>query len=173
MAPRGSRQKQMGVALPDDVRAQVEVAANKAGHSIAEEIRRRLERTFLDDTIDPETRKLTDTIALLAHLVKLQTRHSWFEHPAAASIMKHAIDERLARTKGGDGKAVFNPDELPPTEKRYAALLSDDPQIIGSVLAGIAHFLVVRERVFGKEIVKNMTEEETLKHLAELRGEDR
>jgi hypothetical protein len=154
------------VALPESVRAHVEAAANKAGHSIAEEIGRRLERTFRDDARDPDTRKLTDTIGLLAHLVKIQTGHSWFDHPGATSVMKFAIDSCLARTKGGDGKAVFGADELPPTEKRYLAVLSDDPQVMGSILAGIAHFWVVR-RAFGREIVRNMTEEEVRRQIAE------
>jgi hypothetical protein len=158
---------------PEDVRAQVEAAANNAGHSIAEEIRRRLERTFRHDAIDPKTCELTDAVALLAHLVKLQTGHTWFDHQAAASVLKHAIDTRLARVKGGDGKAVFDPSELPSTENRYLAVQSDDPQVVGSILAGVAHFLVLRERVFGREVVKNMTEEEARTYLVELRGEDR
>jgi hypothetical protein len=154
------------LALPEHVHALVEAAASKAGHSIAEELGRRLERTFRDDAIDLKTREITDMIGLLTHLVKIQTGHSWFDHPGAASIMKFAIDACLARTKGGDGKATFGPDELPPTEKRYLAVSSDDPQVMGSILAGIAYFWVVR-RAFGREIVRNLTEEEVRRQITE------
>jgi hypothetical protein len=155
------------LTLPEEVRRRVEKAARKAGHGITEEIGQRLERTLRNDAIDPETRKLTDTIGLLAHLVKIQTGHAWFSHPGAASVMKHAIDERLARTKGGSGEAVFGPDELPPNEKRYLGAISDDPRVMGSILAGVAHGLVLRERIFGKELIKNMSEEEVRRHVAE------
>lgn len=141
MAPRGSQQKQIGVALPDEVRARVEAAATKAGHSIAEEIRQRLERTFRDDAIDPKTRQLMLAILLLADFVEFQTGHNWFSHPAATSIMKLAIDARLARMKGGDGNAVFGQEELPPKENRWIA--SDDPRMMATVLDVILESKVI------------------------------
>ena len=48
----------MGVALPDDLREQLQRAADAAGHSVAAEIRQRVERTFSEDAIDPVMREL-------------------------------------------------------------------------------------------------------------------
>ena len=137
MAPRGSQQKQIGVALADAVRARVEAAANKAGHSIAEEIRQRLERTFVDDDVDPETQRMMNAIRFLAVLIKIQTGQNWYSNPAATSVMRHAIDALLVRLKGGDGEAEFLPDELPPKETRWLPL-PDDPRGMGVALAAAA-----------------------------------
>jgi hypothetical protein len=159
MAPRGSRQKQLAVALPEDIRARVEAAAGQSGHSLAEEIRQRLERTVEDDAIDPETRKLMEAVELLAQLVKIQTGHSWFDHPAATSVMKHAIDARLARMMGGDGEATFLPDELPPKEIRFLAAGSDDPRMMAVALNTIAEFdnaFGVKRRGLAKQVLNQV-----------------
>jgi hypothetical protein len=132
MTPRGSRQKQMGVALPDDIRAQVEAAAERAGHSIAEEIRQRLERTFQEDAIPAQTRVLMLEIKLLAGLIEIETGREWTSHPATTSVMKHAIDARLARMRGGDGNATFEPNELPPKADRL--IVSDDSRTMATML---------------------------------------
>jgi hypothetical protein len=123
------------LALLDELRARVEPAANRAGHSFPEEIRQRLERTFAEDAIDPETRKLMAAIGFLASLISGQTGHEWHSHPAAASVMKHAIDALLARYKGGDGKAEFLQDELPPRETR--SLAADNSREMGIAMAAV------------------------------------
>ena len=89
----------MGVALPDDLREQLQQAADAAGHSVAAEIRLRLEQSFRDDGIDPRTRLLMATINELAVLVKLQTSHHWFDHAAAGRVFRRMITARLARLK--------------------------------------------------------------------------
>src|SRR5215470_8246995 len=138
MASRGSQQKQIGVALSEAVRDALETAASNAGHSIAEEIRQRIERTFVEDAVAPETRKLTTAINLLADLIEAQTKHKWFENPAATSVMKHAIDALLGSLKGGDGEATFLQDDLPPKETRFLNTLPDDPRGMGATLATVA-----------------------------------
>jgi predicted transcriptional regulator len=123
------------LALLDEIRARVEPAANKSGHSFAEEIGERLERTFADDAIDAETRKFTNAIGFLAGLINGQTGHAWYSHPAAASVMKHAIDALLARFNGGDGKAEFLQEELPPKESR--SLIADNSREMGIAMATV------------------------------------
>jgi hypothetical protein len=135
---RPSVQRQIGVALPDEMRDLLENAAKGAGHSIAEEIRKRLERTFEEESIDEDTRNLLNAIKLLAYLILFQTGRSWHEHPAAASVMRHAIDARLLRYQGGDGEAQFSPDELPTRESRFIATLPDDPRTLGAALSTVA-----------------------------------
>jgi hypothetical protein len=75
----GGRQKQMGVALPGDLRAKLDAAAAESGISLAEEIRRRLERSFTQDadekTQDPKTRELANDVMWLADAITYQVRH--------------------------------------------------------------------------------------------------
>jgi hypothetical protein len=123
------------VSLPDEVRDRLESAAKNSGHSIAEEIRQRLERTFEEDSDTAETRQLLLEIQWLADLVAIHTGHEWFSHPASASVMKQAIDLRLAHTPGGDGTAEFGSDELPPNKGRLGGG-SNDPRMIAIGLDG-------------------------------------
>jgi hypothetical protein len=126
-------QRQIGVSLSDEVRDRLESAAKDSGRSIAEEIRQRLERTFEDDLDAPETRKLLLEIQWLVDLIAVHTGYDWFSHPAAASVMRQAIDLRLARTPGGDGTAAFAPGERPVGEALLAEG-SDDPRAISIAL---------------------------------------
>lgn len=125
--------KQMGVGLPELLRAQLERAAKDAGHSIAAEIRSRLERTFKEDADDQATRALAVAVVNFAALVRLQTGHAWHSHPAASRVMRQAIISRLARLKGGwEEEAAFAPGELPTA--RIFAPGSDDPREMGLAL---------------------------------------
>jgi hypothetical protein len=103
-----STKKTMGVALPDDLRKQLEQAAQAAGRSIAEEIRLRVKRTLQEDTVDPETRALMAAIRRLADLVQIQTGHSWYSHLGALVVLQHAIFYRLSRV---------GLDKIPPLER--------------------------------------------------------
>jgi hypothetical protein len=102
------QKKTMGVALPDDLRKQLEQAAQAAGWSIAEEIRWRVKRTFEEDALDPETRGLLAAIKRLADLVQIQTGHSWYRNLGALVVLQHAIFYRLSRV---------GLDKIPPLER--------------------------------------------------------
>src|SRR3974390_861528 len=84
MARGFPKARQLGVKLTDDLREQLEVARTKAGHSVGEEIRQRLERTFREDALDPlppgkrrdlvadpQTRELLAAIVRLADMVRV------------------------------------------------------------------------------------------------------
>jgi hypothetical protein len=103
--------KQIKVSIPDGVRDLLEAAATKAGRSLSEEARVRVEWTLEADGLDPETSKLTAMIERLAALVELQTGRPWHSHPACVHVLRDAIVARLERLKG-DGEAVLNLDEL-------------------------------------------------------------
>jgi hypothetical protein len=68
-------------------------------------------------------------------VAKGQTGYEWHSHPAATSVMKHAIDAQLARFKGGDGKAEFLQNELPPQESR--SLIADNSREMDIAMANV------------------------------------
>jgi hypothetical protein len=91
----------MGVALSDNLKAQLEQAAKAADHSIAEEIRRRLERSFEEDEepMEPHLRELLSMIVWLKVLVGEDAEHEWFDDPAALSVFERAIGYYFGRLK--------------------------------------------------------------------------
>jgi hypothetical protein len=133
--------KQMGVALGDALRAELEKSAAERGHSIAEEIRRRLDESYDYDAQDAPTRSLMDAIGRFAELVRLQTGRSWHEHPAANRVMRHAITSRLARLRP-PGEDEFNPNELP----RNRLVAADNTEAMGQGLEAIAMQTPIKKR---------------------------
>jgi hypothetical protein len=131
---RGPLKRQMGVALDPKLRARLEAASVTAGHSVASEIRRRLEQSFEAEGLDLPTRRLMAAIGELAVLVRLQTNHAWHSHPAANRVFRHALTARLARLKPS-GEPVFAPNELPTV--RLVAAGSDDPEAMGLALEAV------------------------------------
>jgi hypothetical protein len=126
------RKRQLGVALDDRLREQLDALAAQGGRSIADEIRQRVERTLEQDAIEAPTRTLMAAIERLAVLVGRQTGRPWHSHPVATRVLCHAIAARLARLRG-DGDAVFAPGELPAAR----LVTSDDPQTMGLGLEAI------------------------------------
>jgi hypothetical protein len=98
--------------LDENSIALLEREAEKAGRSLSEEIRMRLERSLQQDAIDPHTADMMKAVQDLAPLIKQQTGHVWHTHPAAVAVLKDALSARLERVAGG-ADAVFAPDELP------------------------------------------------------------
>ncbi len=132
-----SEEVRLRLVFVSEVRAWVEAAASKAGHSFAEEIKQRLQNSLAEDAIDPETRRLMNAVRFSASLIGIQTGHQWHSHPAATSVMKHAIDAQLVHLEGGDGESQFLPDELPTKESRWLPL-PDDSRGMGVALAAAA-----------------------------------
>lgn len=134
MMGRGPSKRQMGVGLPDDLRARLEAAA--AGrHSLAEEIRRRVERTFIEDALDPPLRALVGDIVELAELVRFDVAGDWHSDPGAHATFRSAvlalIDERKPK-----GPPIFGA----ARELLGAGISkSDDPDTIGRALVRHHH----------------------------------
>jgi hypothetical protein len=125
--PATGKQKQLTVSVNEEQRAALEAASAKAGHSVAEEIRRRLDRTlYEEDTFDPQTRKLAEDIRDFAHEIERITQLKWHAYPKAHEALAEAIKTWLAGMK-------------PPFAPSEAAsdLLwgQDDPQTVGRMLA--------------------------------------
>jgi hypothetical protein len=93
---RNPSKKQMGVGLPAELRERLEVASAGASHSLAEEIRRRVERTFKEDAGDPVTRELIAGILNLAETIRLDLGAAWHTYPAIHEAFAAAIAQRLA-----------------------------------------------------------------------------
>src|SRR5262245_14258787 len=95
---RGPSKRQMGVGLPDELRAQLEAAASAADQSLAEEIRQRVERSFAEDARDPVLRDLLDDVEQLVELVKFDVGEDWQSSAGAHAVFRSAvlalIDER-------------------------------------------------------------------------------
>jgi hypothetical protein len=125
--------KQLKVNLPDALRGQLEVASEAAGHSVAEEIRQRLEQTFKEGS-DQHTRALMLAIDNLDFLVRIQTGKAWHQHAGAARVFRTAIIKRLVRLLPKSGTAEFRPDELPQGKRLVE---SDDPETMGVGLEAI------------------------------------
>ena len=132
---RAPAKKQMGVALGDALKAELEVGATAHGHSVASEIRRRLDEGYEYDTAEKPTRALADMILHLATLVRLQTGQDWHSHPAANRVMRYAITAHLARLKP-PGDAAFKANELPSA--RLVTPGTDDPESMGLALEHVA-----------------------------------
>jgi hypothetical protein len=126
---RGPSKKQMGVGLPAELRERLEAASAGAGHSLAEEIRQRLERTFKEDTLDPVTRELITGIINLAETIRLDLGAAWYAYPAIHEAFAAAIAQRLAG---------YVPPSTPGAEAAVRDLLGaglshpqDSPETIG------------------------------------------
>jgi hypothetical protein len=129
--PSGEK-RQIPIAFSGMQRERLEVAAKQNGHSLAEEVRRRLERTFDQDDLDAPTRKLIAAIESLTTLVRLQTNYDWHAHAGAHRVLRHAINARLARLKP-EGEPTFNVEELP----KARLVAADDPDTMGKGLEAI------------------------------------
>jgi hypothetical protein len=127
---RGPSKRQMGVGLPADLRAQLEAASTAAGHSVAEEIRRRVERTFKEDGIDPVTRELRDDIVQLAELVRFDVAGDWHSDPVAHAAFRSAVLALIGERKP-KGVQIFG-----AARELFGAGISqsDDPDTIGRAL---------------------------------------
>ena len=128
--------KQLAVALDDVLRDNLSASAEHAGHSLAEEVRRRLELTFQIEKershIHPATRQLMTAVGALADLVHQQTGHHWYDHPAANRILRAAIVSRLTRLSPGSADATFASEEA-----TQQIIISSSPEMIGTGLEAV------------------------------------
>jgi hypothetical protein len=91
---------------------------------LSEEARRRIERTFVEDQIDPHTREIAAAVVRLAEAVKQRVGTEWHAHPRSYEVFATALSSRLAK---------YRPVKAPET----AGLLidsADDAPTIGRML---------------------------------------
>src|ERR1700691_3042165 len=97
--PLSTKQKQLPVSLTPHLRKELETAAKRSGHSLGEEVRQRLFKSFAAETVDPLTRQLADDVIGFAIDTKRETGRDWHQHPAANRALRFAVTARLARLK--------------------------------------------------------------------------
>jgi hypothetical protein len=93
--PLDKKQRQLPVALPPDLRAHLESLSAQAGHSLAEEIRRRIERTIREDAMDGATRELRDGVVNIAAALHRDYKAEWHASSRARQALSAAIAQRL------------------------------------------------------------------------------
>jgi hypothetical protein len=122
--------KQLKVSLPDDLRAQLDLAAMAAGNSVAEEIRRRLERSFAQDAVEEKTRELIDDVAALGDWLKRDKALPWYFNRASHETFAEAVQAYFEETR-------------PPVKRDPPGasdlMWSDDPKTLGRAIA--RHYL--------------------------------
>ena len=123
--------RQLKISLTDDLFRQLAMVSTAARHSLASEIRRRLERTFAQEGSDPRTDELLTAIRSFAILVKCETGHAWHAHAGANEAFRRAIDLRLSRLKPS-GSAAFGDGSLP--SDRSVTANTQDPVMMGHLI---------------------------------------
>jgi hypothetical protein len=94
--PLEKKQQQLTVALPPEVRVHLDTAAKTGDRSIAEEVRRRLDKTIHSDRRDPITTELIEGLERIAALLRLDFGKEWYENTRAHEAFVTALNQRLA-----------------------------------------------------------------------------
>jgi hypothetical protein len=94
------QQVQMGVGFTPGMRAALQKAADNAGISVAEEIRRRVTVSFAKEAKWTPIQSLVDAVGRFAELIKQRTARDWSDDRAAATMLRTAIDAHLVRRYG-------------------------------------------------------------------------
>jgi Arc-like DNA binding domain len=97
--PLEKKQQQFTVALPPEVRSRLEAAAKAAGHSVAEEIRKRIDQTISREKLDPTTVELLRGIENLAARLREDFGVEWFLDTRIHHAFSVAVAERLMAYK--------------------------------------------------------------------------
>src|SRR6516164_9020888 len=87
------------VALPDDLRTQLDAASKKSGESVAEEIRRRVEASFAQEALAKPTRDLLDDMVTIAIETELEMGSAWHKDASTHFVFGEAILNRLERSR--------------------------------------------------------------------------
>jgi hypothetical protein len=93
--PLEKKQRQLTVALPPEVRSRLEAVATASGHSIAEEIRRRIDQTIAWEAVDPVTRELLRGIKNLSNQMRTDFGVDWHANPKTHEAFVSAVYERV------------------------------------------------------------------------------
>jgi plasmid stability protein len=95
--------QRLKIALPEELRAQLDAASAKSGRSVADEIRRRVEASFAQEVVDKPTRDFVDGIALVPAEIERESGSRWYEHARAWETFRLVILKRLAKNRPLEG----------------------------------------------------------------------
>jgi hypothetical protein len=94
--PLEKKLQQLAVSLPPDVRGRLQVAAEAAGHSLAEEVRRRIDKTIRWEGFDPVTMELLEGLEQITVLLRQDFDVEWYATSRAHEAFVTAVNQRLA-----------------------------------------------------------------------------
>ena len=120
--------QRLKIALPDDLRAQLDAASKKIGESVAEQVRRRLETSFTQEAVDKPTRDLLEAIMRITAEITRERGASWARHRGAFEVLIRAIQIWLAELKPAAGPTAFDPNWP------HATVPTDDPHQLASLI---------------------------------------
>jgi plasmid stability protein len=95
--PWDHKMQRLKIALPEELRAQLDAASAKSGRSVADEIRRRVEASFAHEAVDKPTRDFVDGIALMPAEIERETGGVWHKHADAWDYFRRWIERRLIK----------------------------------------------------------------------------
>lgn len=181
------RKKQLGVALDDEVRSQLEELALKSNRSIADEIRSRIERTLKQDafpglaaaaaahkqptTIDKEILNRVATTLLDEMIYDQQTRGLAHQLKGLAKhVLRHTKHAWHAHPKAHEAftEAVRTwLEDSPPAGVKEEQWGQDDPKTLGRAIARMARRITEEEssnpiEAWDREILDLLDEKKTL-----------
>ena len=87
--------KQLNVSLPDELRDALEACARANKHSVANEIRRRLEQSVRVDNLDPQAPALISLLLALISEVHQITGQNFSSHPKAFETLMLVLQSGL------------------------------------------------------------------------------
>jgi hypothetical protein len=124
--------QQVPIGFGPEMRARLEAAAAAAGRSLAEEVRTRIERSFVNDDRDPALRTLLADLAEVAALVRADTGGAWDKNAASHAVFRAAVLALLAEHEP-QGPAMFGA----VRDLLGARVLGedDDPASVGRAIA--------------------------------------
>jgi hypothetical protein len=93
--------RQLKIVLGDDLREWLDKATAITGNSLAEEIRQRLEVSFLRDATDPVTQELVDFVRRLDEQLRIETGYRWHRHVGVTEAFATAVWVRARRLIAG------------------------------------------------------------------------
>jgi hypothetical protein len=134
--PLEIKQQQLTFSLPPMIRSHLEKAAAAAGHSLAEEIRRRLSETVRWERVDPVIAELLAGLENIAALLRRDFGREWHASSRAHESFVTAVKQRLAayeppapRPGGGASDLVEPPDTIGRLRERDDQGMHDYPQL--------------------------------------------
>jgi hypothetical protein len=113
MTDEPEAKKQMGVALGRDLKARLQDAADASGHSIAEEIRRRLEYSF--ELEHSSMSEMAKAALWIAEEVRVEAdSHTWWKIQSAHDVFAAALRAWLdsVRPEDDGGELTFHGDDV-------------------------------------------------------------
>jgi hypothetical protein len=112
--------QQLKIVLGEDLRRRLDEVSDITGNSIAEEIRQRVERSFVTDALNPGTLEFVEFVMRLASQLEDETGWPWHDHPGVNEAFATAVWTRARRLGPEHGAVDFEIHAEPYHGKKIA-----------------------------------------------------